>query len=156
MPNPVKSLGYIKCHSSSSPRSFKSPSNSIRYHHEKICSWPRRPKSIYPVNIQLTLEFLKGLFLVLLFSYFTLITSLMMLCVILLSMLMTLLSALNVIDHLICGKQLELASELEFDLQDTVEWGGSGLLISVLEKPNQFYSSNNTGTINVKMDRSVL
>ena len=31
MPNPVKTLGYIKCHSSSSPRLVKSPSNSIRY-----------------------------------------------------------------------------------------------------------------------------
>ena len=28
--NPAKSLGYIKCYSSSSPRSGKSPSNSIR------------------------------------------------------------------------------------------------------------------------------
>ena len=31
MPNPVKSLGYIKCYSSSSPRPVKSPSNSIIY-----------------------------------------------------------------------------------------------------------------------------
>ena len=30
MPNPVRSLGYIKCYSSSSPRTIKSPSNS--YH----------------------------------------------------------------------------------------------------------------------------
>ena len=28
MPNPVKSLGYIKCYSSSSPRSLKRPRNS--------------------------------------------------------------------------------------------------------------------------------
>ena len=43
MSKPVKSLGYIKCHSSSSPRSVKSPTNSIRYNCEKICSWSRRP-----------------------------------------------------------------------------------------------------------------
>ena len=38
MPNSVKTLGYIKCHSSS-PRPVKSPNNSIRYNCEKICSW---------------------------------------------------------------------------------------------------------------------
>ena len=54
-------------------------------------------------NIQLMLEFLKGLFLVLHFFYYTLMTFLMMLSVILLSMLMILLSTLNVIRHLICG-----------------------------------------------------
>ena len=54
-------------------------------------------------NIQLMLAFLKGLFLVLHFSYYTLMTFLMMLSVILLSMLMILLSTLNVIRHLICG-----------------------------------------------------
>ena len=52
-------------------------------------------------NIQLMLVFLKGLFLVLHFSYYTLMT--LMLSVILLSMLMILLSTLNVIRHLICG-----------------------------------------------------
>ena len=31
MPNSVKSLGYIKCYSLSSPRPVKSPSNSIRH-----------------------------------------------------------------------------------------------------------------------------
>ena len=69
-------------------------------------------------NIQLMLEFLKGPFLVLHFSYYTLMTFLM-LSVILLSMLMILLSILSAISH----QQLELASELEFDLQDTVDWG---------------------------------
>ena len=54
-------------------------------------------------NIQLMLEFLKGPFLVLHFSYYTLMTFLMMLSVILLSMLMIRLSTLNVIRHLICG-----------------------------------------------------
>ena len=54
-------------------------------------------------NIQLMLEFLKAPYLVLRFSYYTLMTFLMMLFVILLSMLMILLSILNVIRHLICG-----------------------------------------------------
>ena len=30
MPNPAESLGYIKCHSSSSPRPIKNPRNFIR------------------------------------------------------------------------------------------------------------------------------
>ena len=55
-------------------------------------------------NIQLMLQFLKGPFLVLLISYYTLMTFLMMLSVILLSML---------------WQQLELASELVSDLWDT-------------------------------------
>ena len=54
-------------------------------------------------NIRLMLEFLKAPFLVLYFSYYTLMTFLMMLSVILLSMLMILLSILSVIRHLICG-----------------------------------------------------
>ena len=41
MLNPVKSLGYIKHYSSSSPRPVKSHSNSIRYNCQKICSWSR-------------------------------------------------------------------------------------------------------------------
>ena len=57
-------------------------------------------------NIQLMLEFLKASFLVLHFSYYTLMTFLMMLSVILLSMLMILLSILSVIRHLICGNNL--------------------------------------------------
>ena len=54
-------------------------------------------------NIQLMLEFLKDPFLVLHFSYYTLMTFLTMLSVILLSMLMILLSNLSVIRHMICG-----------------------------------------------------
>ena len=54
-------------------------------------------------NIQLMLGFLKAPFLVLHFSYYTLMTFLMMLSVILLSVLMILLSILSVIRHLICG-----------------------------------------------------
>ena len=57
-------------------------------------------------NIQLMLEFLKAPFLVLHFSYNTLMTFLMMLSAILLSMLMILLSILSVIRHLIRGINL--------------------------------------------------
>ena len=46
IPNYVKSLGYIKCHSWSSHRTVKSPSNSIRYNCENLYSWSRRPKTI--------------------------------------------------------------------------------------------------------------
>ena len=71
-------------------------------------------------NIQLILEFLKAPFLVLHFSYYTLTTLLMMLSVIVLSMLNTLYSKCDQASAL-C-QQLELASELESDLQDTVDW----------------------------------
>ena len=74
-------------------------------------------------NIQLMWEFLKALFLVLHFSYYTLVIFLTMLSVILLSLLMILLSILSVIGQLICRQQLELASELESDLRDTMDWG---------------------------------
>ena len=57
---------------------------------------------ILPKNIQLMLKFIKGPFLVLHFSYYTLMT-LLVTSVILLFMLMMLLSTLNVIRHLICG-----------------------------------------------------
>ena len=48
MPHPAKSLIYIyiyiyiKCCSSSSRRSIKSPSDSIRYNCQKVFSWSRR------------------------------------------------------------------------------------------------------------------
>ena len=55
MPNPVKSLGYIKCYSLSSPRPIKSPSNSIRYNCHKTCSWSKRPKTILEIRKKATL-----------------------------------------------------------------------------------------------------
>ena len=55
----------------------------------------------YPVM----LEFVKGPFLILHFSYYTLMTFPMMVSVILLSMLMILLSTLNSIRQLICGNK---------------------------------------------------
>ena len=36
-------------------------------------------------------------------------------------------------------QQLEQASELEFDLRETMDWAGSRLLVSMLEKLNWFY-----------------
>ena len=68
-------------------------------------------------NIQLILEFLKGPLSVLHFSYYTLMIFLMMLCVILLSMLIILLPKYDQASDL--WQQLELASKLESDLQDT-------------------------------------
>ena len=79
-------------------------------------------------NIQLMLKFLKAPFLVLLFSYYTLMTFLMMLYVILLTLLMILLSL--------------------------VLW--SGIWSVTTTQLVSFDWSNNTGAINVKMDGSVL
>ena len=62
-------------------------------------------------NIQLMQESLKGSFLILHFSYSTLLTFLM-LSVILLSMLMVLLSSLNVIKYLICGNNYNMLLNL--------------------------------------------
>ena len=89
-------------------------------------------------NIQLVLEFLKALFLVLHFSYYTLMTFLMMLSVILLSMLMILLSILSVIRHLICGNNLNWL--LNLNLIYETQWTGvrSGLLIWMLGKLSWF------------------
>ena len=89
-------------------------------------------------NIQLMLEFLKAPSLVLHFSYYTLMTFLMMLSVILLSMLMMLLSILSVIKHLICVNNLNWLLNLNL-IYETL-WIGerSGLLISTLEKLNWF------------------
>ena len=55
-------------------------------------------------------------------------------------------------------QQLELASELESDLQDTVDWGKKWL-VNFSDGKTQlvlFDLSNNTGSIDVKMYRSVL
>ena len=94
-------------------------------------------------NIQLMREFLKVPFLVLHFSYFTLMIFLTMLSVILLSMLMILLSILSVIEH------LELASELESDLRDTVDWGNKWLVDFNAGKAQlvSFDRSSNNGSI---------
>ena len=70
-------------------------------------------------------------------------------------------------DTTICSKrdetsdlwqQLELASELEYDLRDTVDWSKKCLVDFNAGKNQQvsFDQSNNNGSIDVKMDGSVL
>ena len=90
-------------------------------------------------NIQLMLEFLKAPFLVLHFSYYTLITFLTILSVILLYMLMILLSILSVIRHVICGNKLNQLLKLNLILETLRTGARSGLLISMLGKLNWFY-----------------
>ena len=89
------------------------------------------------------LEFLEARFLVQRFSYYTSMTFLMMLSVILLSMLMIPLSILSVIRHLICGN---------------VDWGKKWLVDFNAGKTQLVLldCSNNTGAIDVKMDGPVL
>ena len=55
-------------------------------------------------------------------------------------------------------QQLELTSQLESDLRDTVDWGRKWLFDFNTEKTQLvlFDRSNNTGAIDVKMDGSVL
>ena len=84
--------------------------------------------------IQLMLEFLKVPFLVLHFSYYTVMTFRTMFSVILLSMLMIPLSILSVIRHLICGNNLNGLLNLNL-IYETLRAGvRSGLLISMLGK----------------------
>ena len=66
------------------------------------------------------------------FSYYTLMTFLMILSVILLFMLMILLSTLKCDQA--SWQQLDLASDLESDLQDTVDWGKKWLVDFNAEK----------------------
>ena len=107
-------------------------------------------------NMQLMLEFLKSPFLVLHFSYYTLMTFLTMLSLILLSILMILLSTLNVIRHLICGNSWNWLLDLNLIYKTLWPVAGSGLLISMLEKLVSFGQSNYTGAIDVKIDGPVL
>ena len=101
------------------------------------------------------LEFLKAPSLVLHFSYYTLMISLMNLSVILLSMLMMLLSILNVIRHLACGNNWLLNLNL---IYETLDWGKEWLVDFNAGKTQlvSFDRSNITGSIDVKLDGSVL
>ena len=108
-------------------------------------------------NIQLMQEFLKALFLVLHFSYYTLIIFLMMLSVMLLSMLMILLFILSAIRHLICENDWNWLLNLNL-IYETLDQGkkwlvdfntGKTLLVS-------FDQFNDDGSIDGKMDGSVL
>ena len=55
-------------------------------------------------------------------------------------------------------QELELASEYESDLRDTVDWGRQWLVEFITEKAQLvlFDRSNNTGAIEVKIGESVL
>ena len=108
-------------------------------------------------NIQLMLEFLKAPCLVPHFSFYILMTFLMMLFVILLSVLMILLSTPSVIRHLIyCNNQM--AAELESDLRDTMYWVRKWFADFNAGKaqPALLEQFNNIGAIDVKMDGFVL
>ena len=109
-------------------------------------------------NIQLMPELLKAPFLVLHVFYYTLMTFLMMLFVILLFMLMILLSILSSLLIRYLWQQLELTSELESNLRDTVDWGKKWLVDFNAGKTQlvSFDRSNNTSSIDVRMVGSVL
>ena len=82
--------------------------------------------------------------------------TLLMLSVILLFMLMMLCSKCDQASDL--WQQRKLAAEREYDLQDTVEWGGRWLVDFNAGKTQllSFDQSNHAGAIDVKMDESVL
>ena len=103
-------------------------------------------------NIQLIQEFLKAPFLILHFSYYTLMIFLTMLSVILLSVLMILYSKCDWASGL--WQQLELASELESDVQDTVDCGKKWLVDFSAGKTQlvSFDWSNEKCSIDLKMD----
>ena len=71
---------------------------------------------------------------------------------------MILLSTLNEFRHLDLWQQLELASELESVLQDTVDWDRKWLVDFNARKTQLvlFDQSKNTGAIDVKIDEAVL
>ena len=102
-------------------------------------------------NTQLMLEFLKAPLLVLHFSYYRLITFLMMLSMILLSMLMILLYTLNMIWHLFCGNNQNWL--LNLNLIYETQWTGAGscLLISMLEKFNWFHLTSLIALVPLKV-----
>ena len=84
-------------------------------------------------------------------------TFLMMLSVILLSMLMILLSILSVIRLLICGNNLNWLLNLNL-IYETLDWGKKWLVDFNAGKTQLvlFDWSNNNGSIDVKIDGSVL
>ena len=73
-------------------------------------------------------------------------------------MLMILLSAQNMIRHLICGKNQNWLAELESRIRKTVDWGRKWLVDFNARKTHlvSFNQCNNTGAIDVKMDGPVL
>ena len=80
------------------------------------------------------LEFPKALFLVLHFSYYTLMTFLTMFSLMLLSMLMIVLSILSVIRHLICSNNVNWFLNLNLIYKTLWTEVRCGLMISLLGK----------------------
>ena len=108
-------------------------------------------------NIQLILEFLKALFLVLHFLlYINDLPDNVIFDSVIYADDTTLYSKCDQASDL--WQQRELASELESDLQDTVDWGRKWLVDFNAGKTQlvSFGRSNNTGASDVKMDGSVL
>ena len=73
-------------------------------------------------------------------------------------MLMILLSILGVIRHVNCGNNLHWPLNLDMIYEDIVDWGKKWLvdLNSGKTQLDWFDQSNNNGSIDVKMDGSVL
>ena len=107
-------------------------------------------------NIQLMLKFLKAPFLALTFSYYTLYLPDDVICnIAIYADDTTLFSKCDQASDL--WQQLELASELESDLQDTVDYGKKWLAHFNARKTQLLFDqSNNTGATDVKIDGSVL
>ena len=89
----------------------------------------------YLVNTEVRI---KGPFFILHFSSYTLMTFLMMLSVILVSMLMILLSTVNVNMRFSCGNNLNWLLNLNLIYKTLWTGSGSGLLIAILEKLTKF------------------
>ena len=107
-------------------------------------------------SIQLILEFLKAPFLALHFSYYTLMTFLTTLSIILLSMLMIILSSPSLIKNLICNNLNWL---MNLNLIYHTLWTSKKWLVDFSAGEIQqalFDRSNNNGSIDVKTDWSVL
>ena len=79
---------------------------------------------------------------------------LMKLSVVLLSMLMVLLSTLSLIGHLICGNNQNWLLNLNLIYKILWTGAGSGVLVSMLEKPNLFRLVGHISAIDLKMDGS--
>ena len=75
---------------------------------------------------------------------------------VLLSVLMILFSILGVIRHLICGNNLNWLLNFNQDLRDAVDWGKTWLADFNAGKTQlvSFDRSNNSGSIDVKMEKS--
>ena len=108
-------------------------------------------------NIQLMLKFLKAPFLVLLFLLYINDFPDDVICNI--AIYSYLLSTVSVSRHLIClRQQIELASELESGLRDTVDRARKWLVDFIDGKTQLvlFDRSNNSGAIDVKISESAL